>query len=361
MEPVSLKMISRIGVFIASEAPLFRYAIIAAIAVSLSILLKAGNALAQEVVYVLPLDQTGADSKKGQDRGTSVPRFEGSESYEADLRSRGLWTQRTRRDLFARSDNRRRDTRSDRGTGEGRNSGEGRGAYSDSGASSETARNSPAGASPDISRMRSGAVAGGTRSSLTRRRSGSQGITEAYSSNFPGDGRSGSAGRSGMSGEEPSSGRGRENLATGDLRQPPLRRTASRPPASSRSAVSDAPERDDVSYGPPEDFGVSGQGTIDPLTGAVLSSRTPVVTGTTGQPPQSASLATTTATFTSAVGAAGTSTNTLVDGAITTVRDQPRPDWDPLGIKVGRFLVRPSVDIETEFTDNAALTSSGKK
>jgi hypothetical protein len=116
-----------------------------------------------------------------------------------------------------------------------------------------------------------------------------------------------------------------------------------------------------VNYGPPEDFGVTAQGALDPLTGEVLPARAPAVTGTAGQPPQPASQATTSATLNSAVGAAGTSTNTLVEGAITTVRDRPRPDWDALGIRAGRFLVRPSVDIETEYTDNAALSSSNRK
>ena len=44
-----------------------------------------------------------------------------------------------------------------------------------------------------------------------------------------------------------------------------------------------------------------------------------------------------------------------------TVTDRPRPDYDPLGARVGSFVVLPSVGLQEQFNDNVFSTDTGEK
>ena len=43
-----------------------------------------------------------------------------------------------------------------------------------------------------------------------------------------------------------------------------------------------------------------------------------------------------------------------------TVFERPRPDYDPLGIKVGAFLLHPTLDVRETYTDNLFATNNNK-
>ena len=44
-----------------------------------------------------------------------------------------------------------------------------------------------------------------------------------------------------------------------------------------------------------------------------------------------------------------------------TVRRRPRPEYDPLGIRVGSFLVLPEISLKESYTDNAALDENDEQ
>ncbi len=332
-------------------------AFIAGTVFCLGVLAAALRAEAQEVVYVLPVSPGGGTSANTA-AAEAAPRFEGSAEYEADMRRGGLWRPRERRDLFARPGKARFNADPGKRMETGNEAGRRRNFTPER----NFVRNAPVegnlASSAPSSRMRNERLGPGanTRGRIGGQRARPGGLTQAYTSGR----NSGAAVRPGTQNPdafavvEPGTGeREAEGEGGGLLRRPALDRPV--------SATSDAPQGDGADYGPPEDFGTTAQGVIDPLTGEVLPARVPVVTGNIGQPLPSASEATTSAAFDTAVGAAGTSTSLLVEGAITTIRDKPRPQWDPLGVRAGRFILRPSVDIETEFTDNVSLSASNKK
>ncbi len=221
----------------------------------------ASAAIAQEVVYVMPLPGGNAASVSDSENTGEEMRFAGSDEYETGLRRRGLWKARKRRDIFARPD--------------------------------------PA------------AIAGARADDIA----------------------------------PVGNGENRFYLRRGE------------PPAVRRRAQG---VLDDAYGGPPEDFGVNARGTIDPLTGEVLPGIRPLATASTGQPPQSASSALNASALNNAVGAAGPDARPFVEGAMSTVRDRSRPYWDPLGVRMGSFIIRPSIDIASEHTDNAALSQNNK-
>lgn len=76
---------------------------------------------------------------------------------------------------------------------------------------------------------------------------------------------------------------------------------------------------------------------------------------------QPASSAETYSALDSSIGASGTGQSLFVDGALSTVRERSHSEWDSLGIRAGAFILRPSAGMQTEFTDNAALSSSNRK
>ena len=76
---------------------------------------------------------------------------------------------------------------------------------------------------------------------------------------------------------------------------------------------------------------------------------------------QPASSAETYSALNSSIGAAGTSNSLFVDGALATVKERSRPDWDSLGIRAGAFILRPTASFETEVTDNATLSETNRK
>lgn len=76
---------------------------------------------------------------------------------------------------------------------------------------------------------------------------------------------------------------------------------------------------------------------------------------------QRASDAETLTALNSSAGAAGTSNSLFVDGALITVEERSRLEWESLGIRSGSFILRPSAALETEVTDNASLTETNRK
>ncbi len=284
----------------------------------------ASGAIAQEVVYIMPVPGGDTAPISDSENNSEEMRFAGSDEYEDDLRRRGLWKPRKRRGIFARS-------------GETGIAGERVPAGNE--ANSSDLRRAPLSGAPV-----GGEVAGGNMPEIFRLRSAGQ------KRSAQGGGIAGALGD-----EAGLNMRGERRRPDEAAEMRPVRRGGEELLNNIPGEASDA-----GAGGPPEDFGVTARGTIDPLTGEVLPGARSLATGSAGQPPQPASSALSASALSGAVGAAGPDNTPFVEGAISTVRDRSRPYWDSLGVRVGSFIIRPSIDVASEHTDNASLSQNNR-
>ncbi len=283
-----------------------------AAALILSLSLPASLASAQEVVYVIP---AASEPPIGYvEKPEQSPRLNEQKTSENSLNSRrGLWRGGARGDLYAKG------SMGGDASGNSDRSGADGGSAGGAGTPPLNARGGVRGG--DIRASEPAGTAERDRRVVYAHRVREGGVREPDAELTPDGRRADMRGRNGRAGYRPETG------------APAAGTESPGPEGYGREPRDPIPDGTSQPYGASQPYGTS----------------------------QPASAASTYAALKSSAGAAGTSNSLFVDDALMTVRERSHPEWEALGVRAGAFILRPTADLETEFTDNAGQSASNRK